>query len=557
MKKLLLNWMTIMVVAIMCFCYVSCKEDEGPKEDGLEKTENLSNQDPEGTMVLNMISGSKDNYYDIGFGESYKIHIDEAMNFIGASSTGWSQYGGSYTIYPIEFVTVGTISGLGKITSIPTSGWAKSVAVVPGTGYIARYNSQYSRIYVVDYLGQTSTDALGNTYGTTNGATIKYQTPFQLPIKLSASSLSFNSGAESQTLQLENPTTVTIEKKPEWCGVSCGETYITVSVSENLTAEQRQGEIMLKNSSNSLTINVTQKGSSSPSFQSGSGTTNDPYQISNAQQLKNISKARSAHFILTKDIVLNEEANGSGWDPVCKQETPFTGTLNGQKHTIKNLWVKRPTTNYVGLFGYINDAKITNVRLEIGSNGMNGGTYVGGICGYATGNSEIKQCSVKGSITGQEYVGGICGYADAYYSYAMYRCIFSECYSEGTIESNGYVGGITGFCYNPDNAVSSISNCYSISSLSSTNTCCGISMNGSHSKCYYAGIVNNGYFYCNGSYTYFDNSIIGTTSFGSSSSANARTTAQMKTQSNYEGWDFSNTWKITEGMTYPTLRCFD
>lgn len=31
----------------------------------------------------------------------------------------------------------------------------------------------------------------------------------------------------------------------------------------------------------------------------------------------------------------------------------------------------------------------------------------------------------------------------------------------------------------------------------------------------------------------------------------------MKKQSTYESWDFKNTWKITEGKTYPTLRCFD
>ena len=479
-----------------------------------------------------MSSGASGNYYQIG--NLCEIHIDETNNFKGRYSNA-------------EFVSVGLVSGLGKITQIPTTGWAQSAAVAPGTGYIMRYGNQYARIFVVEYLGTTYTDEQGNTYGQTTGATIKYQVPFQLPIKIANTNLTFTSDAGSQTLQFENPTTATVEGKPEWCEVMKTETGITVSVSENLTATQRTGEIVLKNTVNSVTVNVTQNGASSPKFQAGSGTLEDPYQIVNAQQLKHITKALNAHFVLTADISLNEEAAGSGWDPIGKQEAPFTGTLDGQGHTIKNMWMKRPTTNGVGLFGYINNASISNLRLEVSSNGINGGEYVGGICGYSKGNSTINQIMVSGMITGSNDVGGICGVA--------YNTSIVECYSNGSLKINGrgYVAGIA-------HGEPSITNCCSTMSLNGTDGYMAYGIGTSVSpyrivKCYFAGTMNSGVFACEGTYTYYDTDCLGTNDYYTAKYG--RTTVQMKTQSNYEGWDFTSVWKITEGKTYPTLRCFD
>ena len=538
-----------MMVAMLSIGFESCSKDDDDKVDNYENTENISNQDPEGTIVLNMISGASGNYYNIG--SVCSIHVDEANNFTGEKYSG------------VSIVSVGLVSGLGKITQIPNSGWAQSAAVVPGTGYVLRCDGQYARIYVVDYLAQSYTDEQGNMYGMTNGMTnsmtngitIKYQAPFQLPIKLDVTSLSFDSSSETKTLELLNPTTINVEEKPEWCEVSTNSNSITVKVSENLTAEQRQGEILLKNTSNSVKISVTQKGASAPMFQAGSGTIDDPYQIKTAQQLKSITKALNAHFILTSDITLDEEVNGSGWDPIGKKETPFMGTIDGQGHTIKNLWIKRPTTNYVGLFGYVQDATITSIRIEIGNNGLTGGDYVGGICGfvcdYNGNNCTISKCSVKGAISGNSFVGGICGniYVDGKYS----KIEIYQCFSEGNLTSNIGAYGI-GRSESHYGTIS-ISNCYSTISLSG-NGCYGIS-GGNITKCYFAGKASptqNSYFTCSGTYTYFDKTIIGTNRLYET---NSRTTSQMKTQSNYEGWDFTSTWKITEGKTYPTLRCFD
>lgn len=534
MKKKDYIWslLTLVIVAMLSLGLSSCGDDD--EDDELEQTENISSQDPEGTIVLNMSSGASGNYYKIG--NLCEIHIDEANNFIGERHSNAS------------FVSVGLVSGLGKITQIPNSGWAESAAVVPGTGYVMRYgyssSYQYARIYVVEYLGQSYTDEQGNTYGITTGAKIKYQAPFQLPIKIDVTSLSFDSGAESKTIELADPTTISVEEKPEWCEVDVRESSITVSVTENLTAEQRQGDIVLKNTSNSVKISVSQKGASSPMFQAGSGTVDDPYQIKTAQQLKSITKALNAHFVLTADITLNEEANGSGWDPIGKAEKPFTGSIDGQGHFIKNLWMKRPTTNGVGLFGYTRNATIIGVRLEIGSDGLNGSNYVGGICGYSNGGV-FQECSVNGTIIGKNFVAGICGEAQ--------NSTISQCYTGGTMKSESWVSGIVdgGTVYD----------CYSTMSLTGTRV---NGIGNSVTRCYYAGKVSpsESYyyyldFYCSGTYTYYDNNVLNIQPYDTQTSNNARTTSQMKTQSNYEGWDFTNIWKITEGKTYPTLRCFD
>ena len=526
-KNFMLSMMTTMMVAMLSVGFFSCGDDDDivSPDSGQPINPNTPVSDPEGTIVVNMNNGSKDNWIDIGIGS--KIHIDDANNFVGDYSS-------------VEFASVGLISGLGNITTIPTTGWAKTSAVVPGTGYVVKYGSTYARLYVVEYTVNTS--------GGIMGATVKYQSPFQLPISLESTSLTFTSDASSQSVKLKGPTSVSIESKPVWCSVSTGSNSITVSVTENLSAQQYSGEIVLKNSVNSAILNVIQKGSSSPKFEGGRGTTEDPYQIKTAQQLKYISKVLSANFILTSDISLNEETAGSGWDPIGKQEAPFIGTLDGRGHSIKNMWMKRATTNCVGLFGYIQNATITNVCLEIGTNGINGGRNVGGICGYANNQCVVSRCSVTGKLTGSDVIGGICGYAND-------NSTFKQCHSSGsisTININWYerCAGIVGRGGKTENS-------YSTSNLTGYD-CYGISWEGSSTKCYYAGIVSSScyYFNCDGTYSYYDSSNV-SPNHGTSNSQNARTTVQMKTQSNYEGWDFDNIWKITEGQTYPTLRCFD
>jgi len=139
----------------------------GNGDNGDNGNGNNGSQDPEGTVVVNMNSGSSGNYIDIGIGSS--IQINAANNFVGYSS--------------VEFASVGEVTGLSKVTSIPTSGWAKSVAVVPGTGYVARcHNATYSNgtyTYYYKYARLYVVERTINTAGGIMGATVKYQSPFE------------------------------------------------------------------------------------------------------------------------------------------------------------------------------------------------------------------------------------------------------------------------------------------------------------------------------------------------------------------------------------------
>lgn len=58
---------------------------------------------------------------------------------------------------------VGSVRNLGKIKSVPTSGWTSTIAVKPGHGYVVcRYDSyEYARVYVKDWIEGTSGGILG------------------------------------------------------------------------------------------------------------------------------------------------------------------------------------------------------------------------------------------------------------------------------------------------------------------------------------------------------------------------------------------------------------
>ena len=85
----------------------------------------------------------------------------------------------------------------------------------------------------------------------------------------------------------------------------------------------------------------------------GSGTVSDPYLISTAQDLQNLSATSGdwdKHYQLVNDLDLDLVAYGN---PIGNSSTPFIGTFDGNGHTISNLTINLSTTEYVGLFGWV------------------------------------------------------------------------------------------------------------------------------------------------------------------------------------------------------------
>ena len=215
----------------------------------------------------------------------------------------------------------------------------------------------------------------------------------------------------------------------------------------------------------------------------GSGTKDDPYQISTAAQLKRFRNIvngtggqtpnSGACAVLTNDIVLNDgtfaengtyTSGSSGktaeeWTPIGKytndnDKTPYTGTFDGQGHTIKGLYVNSASDAYVGLFGCLESAAVRNLTVDGYVQGCN---TVGGIAGYAS-NAAIENCSNHCSVTGSSTskIGGIAGL-----NFDGAKII--DCYNVGTIRNSNVYEACGGIVWG--NA-GTVSNCYNVGTIS-------------------------------------------------------------------------------------------
>ena len=217
------------------------------------------------------------------------------------------------------------------------------------------------------------------------------------------------------------------------------------------------------------------------SYLNGLGTTDSPFLVANADDLKlfrdavngkEISRSISlvstpaACAVLTEDIDLNNEK----WTPIAysdhfDEDTTlyYSGSFDGRGHTIRGLYVSVPSGPIgeqvcLGLFSAVKDAMIQNVTVAGSVAGFNGN--MGGIAGCLR-NSTIKNCAnhctVK-STTAQDaasYVGGIAGAMDT-------NSTICDCYNTGKITEDQFsqyhcTGGIVGY-----SGGSTVSNCYNV-----------------------------------------------------------------------------------------------
>ena len=223
------------------------------------------------------------------------------------------------------------------------------------------------------------------------------------------------------------------------------------------------------------------------------------YEINTAEQLAGLAKMVNEGTVdfepititLGSDIFLNDTSGAAdgtwnnnflrNWIPIGKKDHPFMGKFNGSagacNHKIYGLYINS-TSNYVGLFGYANKARITNLDILVGKISANkyvgslvgyalgshlanvhsevdfvkGQSWVGGLVGYSTGM--ILSSSTKAMIYGENYVGGIVGYAK--------EKIDSSFHVGGNISGAGYVGGLVGRTY------AFVSNSYSEGNVTGT-----------------------------------------------------------------------------------------
>jgi len=273
-------------------------------------------------------------------------------------------------------------------------------------------------------------------------------------------------------------------------------------------------------------------------YAGGEGTEVTPFLIANTTHLNNVRLNLDKHFKQIANIAFNQADfgedgafynGGAGWEPIGNSITSFIGVYDGDGHTITNLLIDLSITDNVGLFGFIlSSAHISNLGLiDVDINGQND---VGGLVGYCS-NSTIERCYSTGSVSGTNRVGGLVGSN-------VFSATISNSYSTGSVSGTDRVGGLVG-----SNSNSSISNSYSTGSVSS---------NGS-----VGGLVGLNFI---GNYT---NCFWDTETSGRETSAGGtgKTTAEMKTQNTFTGWDFQDVWNIkvvSDGATsYPYLRAIE
>ncbi len=326
-------------------------------------------------------------------------------------------------------------------------------------------------------------------------------------------------------------------------------------------------------------------------------------QISNCLELQAMKDNLPEDYELLNDIGCSDTVNwdgGAGFEPVGTSAAPFTGTFSGNKRVISGLTINRPSSDHLGLFGYMsNTTRLEKVVLQ--GIDISGNIHIGGLLGYNNGGT-VSDCHASGSVSGSaglgglvatnyglvtassaavvvtgasDNVGGLVGtnwqtgilsnsYASgqvgssARFAGGLLGYNFgtvTKCYATGAVLSANYAGGLVGY-----NNAGSVQNTYATGSVSSNSYVGGlIGLNdGQTYNSYSVGAVTGGspiggFAGQTGGIgvlsSYWDTQTSGRLTSGGGT---GKTTAEMYQAATYVGWDAA-IWTIDEGNDYPTF----
>lgn len=199
-------------------------------------------------------------------------------------------------------------------------------------------------------------------------------------------------------------------------------------------------------------------------FAGGNGTSGNPYQITDCERFQGLNQNLSAHYVLAGNLDCTETTGwngGKGFDPIGDDSYPFTGTIDGNGHTIDGVYINRadddPDTDsgsdpfnneeFVGLVGYMDGGTIQD--LHVTNSKVKGYAYVGGLVGYMNGGTisgssfnvgtATNSCN-PGNCVWARYGysgGGLVGEAD--------NATITHSHTGGPVKGSGQViGGLVG-----------------------------------------------------------------------------------------------------------------
>lgn len=217
-------------------------------------------------------------------------------------------------------------------------------------------------------------------------------------------------------------------------------------------------------------------------YAGGDGTKENPYLISTPEQLNQLQldvnvnglDTTGIYYQLTNDIDLSNfdsdsnPANGN-WTPIGKYEQKtntsyvFSGNFNGNGYEIRNIKINLPTTNKVGLFGYVVNTSVIQ-QLDVVSSEIKGASEVGMIIGNVAGTGfKLDDVYVEGKVEGQQAVGGAVGTIQSatFYDFeanvdvtgtssvggligSSINSKLTKAYATGNVKGTEYVGGLVG-----------------------------------------------------------------------------------------------------------------
>lgn len=220
------------------------------------------------------------------------------------------------------------------------------------------------------------------------------------------------------------------------------------------------------------------------------GSKNNPYLIGTADDLADFAdrlnhieteedeQYAKSYFKLVADIDMEGIPYVSAGQLVTLNEGEenermvygFSGSFDGNGHTISNLTIKRNLRSgmsYVGLFGYCHRATITNLTLDNVSYAVVSGadqSSIGATSTASNGALAVINCvtTANAAVEGGEWVGGIMGYA------SCSRMSIINCANYARVKATNkdvsYAGGIIGYSSN-DNT---ILDCFSTGRVTAT-----------------------------------------------------------------------------------------
>ena len=251
---------------------------------------------------------------------------------------------------------------------------------------------------------------------------------------------------------------------------------------------------------------------------------------------QNVTSHPPYNFIAISDSSFSGEVSGG----------EIVGGISGNFHngTMEGCFSEGSVTSPGGQVGGLvgstqsfSSGTTATIRLSSSTSSVTGGERVGGLVGILSGFGEhfvatIEQSFATGNVSGTNYVGGLLG--------VLSGASVIDSYATGDVVGSDNIGGLIGGASTCTGGAGDA--VYSVGSVTGTGVYVGGMVGWSEPVCPLTASLTS---------TYWDTD---SSSVTTSDGGEGRTTTEMTTEATFVDWDFTDTWTIDEGSSYPCLQ---